>query len=101
MGKGNGMTEPKSPVAERLRVVTMGVSGSGKSLLGHMLAEMLNADFLDGDDLHPAANIEKMVAGQALTDVDRGPWLREIGSRLASAPGPVVIACSALKRSYR
>ncbi|MDR6507672.1 gluconokinase [Arthrobacter oryzae] len=95
------MTEWTSPMAANLRVVTMGVSGSGKSLIGHMLAEMLGADFLDGDDLHPAANIEKMAVGQALTDADRGPWLREIGSRMASAPGPVVIACSALKRSYR
>lgn len=95
------MTERTSPVAEKLRVVTMGVSGSGKSVVGHMLAEMLGADFLDGDDLHPAASIEKMAAGQALTDADRGPWLRQIGSRLNSAPGPVVIACSALKRSYR
>lgn len=98
MGKGHRMTERISPVADKVRVVTMGVSGSGKSVVGHLLAEMLGAHFLDGDDLHPALNIEKMAKGQALTDADRGPWLRKVGLRLASAEGPVVIACSALKR---
>ncbi|WP_306926009.1 gluconokinase [Arthrobacter globiformis] len=95
------MTEQHPPSTDRLRIITMGVSGSGKSLIGHTLAEMLDAHFLDGDDLHPTSNIEKMAKGQALTDADRGPWLRKVGLRLASAEGPIVIACSALKRSYR
>ncbi|GAA1262013.1 gluconokinase [Arthrobacter pascens] len=101
MGKGNRMTERNPPAIDKLHVVTMGVSGSGKSLIGHTLAEILGAHFLDGDDLHPASNIEKMATGQALTDADRGPWLWQVGLRLASAEGPLVIACSALKRSYR
>lgn len=101
MGKGNRMTERNPPAIDKLHVVPMGVSGSGKSLIGHTLAEILGAHFLDGDDLHPASNIEKMATGQAITDADRGPRLRQVGLRLASAEGPLVIACSALKRSYR
>ena len=79
----------------------MGVSGSGKSLVGQILAERIGAEFLDGDDLHSADNIETMAAGQSLNDAERSPWLRKIGSRLASKRGHIVIACSALKRSYR
>ena len=85
------------------RVVVMGVSGCGKSTVGALAAQDLGGTFLDGDALHPQANIDKMAAGQPLDDGDREPWLREIGERLASAaPGEtLVIACSALKRSYR
>lgn len=82
-------------------VIAMGVSGSGKSSVGRLLAKELGGDFLDGDDLHPAANVAKMAAGIPLDDADREPWLREIGARMAAAPGTMVIGCSALKRAYR
>jgi len=88
--------------AVRHRVVVMGVSGCGKSTVGELLGTQLGASFLDGDSLHPQANIEKMAAGNPLDDADREPWLREVGERLGSAEsGSMVIACSALKRKYR
>ncbi|MBO9625261.1 MAG: gluconokinase [Microbacterium sp.] len=78
----------------------MGPSGSGKSTVGAALATLLGAVFIDGDDLHPAANVAKMAAGIPLDDDDRMPWLRAVGEAL-SAHEDVVVACSALKRSYR
>lgn len=83
------------------RYVVMGVSGCGKTSVGAAVAGRLNALFIDGDDLHPRANIDKMSRGEALTDDDREPWLIEVGQRLAKARVPMVIGCSALKRSYR
>lgn len=83
-------------------VVVMGVSGSGKSVVGAALAQRLRIPFVDADDLHPPANIAKMTAGHALDDHDRHPWLETIGHWLAehdSTGG--VIGCSALKRRYR
>lgn len=80
-------------------VVVAGVSGSGKSTVGALLATRLGIPFVDGDDLHPAANVAKMTAGIPLDDEDRGPWLDAVGARLAQSP--VVIACSALRRRYR
>jgi len=77
----------------------MGVSGSGKTTVGEGIAAALGVPFVDGDDLHPAANVAKMAAGVPLTDEDRAPWLDAVGARLAE--GPVVIACSALRRAYR
>ena len=85
-------------------VVVMGVSGCGKSSVGARLAERLGATFLDADDFHPPANVERMRAGIALTDADRVGWLAALASRLADAAAAnesVVLACSALKRSYR
>lgn len=80
----------------------MGVSGSGKSTVGSRLAEELAVPFLDADDLHPPANVDKMAAGVPLTDDDRWPWLAKVGQALAAASGTgLVVACSALKRSYR
>ena len=84
-----------------LKVVIMGVSGCGKSTVGQLLARELGAHFIDGDHLHPAVNIAKMKAGQALTDQDRAPWLNVIGQELSAAPYTTIIACSALRRAYR
>ena len=83
-------------------VVVMGVTGCGKSAVGEALAARLKAPFLEGDQFHPAANIEKMSSGQALTDADRWPWLAAIGQAMGETPGPWVVgACSALRRAYR
>ncbi|MEN2738525.1 gluconokinase [Microbacterium sp. X-17] len=84
-------------------VVVMGVSASGKSTVGAALARDLGVPFVDGDDLHPAANVAKMSRGVPLDDADRMPWLDAIGARLAEAAGHggLVVACSALKRAYR
>lgn len=82
-------------------VVVMGVAGCGKSTVGAAVAERLGAEFLDGDSLHPQSNIDKMASGTPLNDQDRAPWLAEIGTRFAASNSALVIACSALKRSYR
>ncbi|MGC5077040.1 gluconokinase [Agrococcus sp. DT81.2] len=85
-------------------MIIMGVQGSGKSTIGAALAQRLNIDFIDGDDLHPPANKEKMRSGTPLTDEDRVPWLKTIGDTIAqgTANGRVtIVACSALKRWYR
>ncbi|GCD91424.1 gluconokinase [Nocardioides sp. LS1] len=82
-------------------LVVMGVSGSGKSTVGAALAQRFGVPFEDADDLHPAANIAKMSAGQPLDDLDREPWLERIGEWLATRADGGVVSCSALKRSYR
>ncbi|MFE2215711.1 gluconokinase [Streptomyces canus] len=85
-------------------VVVLGVSGSGKTTVGKVVAEQLGVPFLEGDDFHPAANIAKMSAGHPLDDADREPWLRALAERIrksAEAHEGLVIACSALKRAYR
>lgn len=87
---------------EKPLVVVMGISGSGKSVVGAALAQRLRVPFVDADDLHPQANIAKMSAGHALDDHDRHPWLETIGAWLADhESGGGVVACSALKRKYR
>lgn len=78
----------------------MGVAGSGKSTVGRLLAERLGWPFVDGDDLHPAENVEKMRRGIPLTDADRLPWLERL-RELVSRSERAVVACSALKESYR
>ena len=84
------------------RIVVMGVSGAGKSTVGEALAHRLDVPFVDADDLHPAANVEKMRTGTPLTDDDRWPWLDLVGAALAAAEPPgIVVACSALRRAYR
>jgi gluconokinase len=85
-------------------VVVMGVSGSGKSTTGGALARTLGWPFVEGDDLHPPANVAKMAAGIPLTDDDRWPWLDRIVDELRalSKTSPdIVVACSALKQCYR
>ena len=85
-------------------VVVAGVSGSGKSTVGALLAGRLGWAFADGDSFHPAANVAKMAAGMPLTDEDRWPWLGAIGAWMderAAAGESGVVACSALKRAYR
>ena len=80
----------------------MGVSGCGKTTIGDLVARELGVPFLDGDSLHPVENVAKMAAGTPLTDEDRWPWLATVGTELANAgDGGLVLACSALRRSYR
>ena len=82
----------------------MGVSGSGKSTVGAGLAAELGLEFIEGDEYHPAANVEKMAAGIPLTDEDREPWLRTLAGLVAerhSRGEGTVLACSALRRGYR
>lgn len=80
--------------------VVMGVASCGKTSVGELLAEKLNAHFIEGDRLHPATNVAKMAAGNALTDDDRWPWLNAVGESLAGREASVA-SCSALKRVYR
>ena len=87
-----------------IKCVVMGVCGSGKTSVGKALAQHFAATFIDGDDLHPRANILKMASGHPLNDEDRAPWLERIGDvffslQRRSLSG--VIVCSALKKSYR
>jgi len=105
--------EPVSPdpaprchgaAVEPLRLVLMGVSACGKSSLGVALSAALGSPYVDGDDLHPSANVEKMRAGVPLTDADRWPWLDRIADelrRVLAHGGHAVLACSALKQAYR
>ena len=90
----------KAPLA----IIIMGVSGSGKSSVGEKMAARLDLHFVEGDALHPAANVEKMSKGIPLTDEDRWPWLDLIGQQIAAslAKGEAIaVSCSALKRTYR
>ncbi|NNG73718.1 gluconokinase [Rhizobium laguerreae] len=85
-------------------IVVMGVSGCGKSSVGEKLAEALHLQFMEGDALHPAANVEKMSKGIPLTDDDRMPWLDRIGEEMKASlekSEGIIVSCSALKRLYR
>jgi gluconokinase len=95
---------PPPRLDQRLALVAMGVSGSGKTYVGTAIAEALNIPFFDGDDLHSPEARAKMTAGIPLNDEDRAPWLDRIGALLADSaahPQGVVVACSALRRVYR
>ena len=81
-------------------VVVMGVSGCGKSTIGQLLADRLGCPFLDADELHPPGNVAKMAAGTPLTDADRQPWLELLNAKLRGQEN-AVLACSALKETYR
>lgn len=92
------------PEVARTVVVVMGVSGSGKTTIGRLLAERLGVPYAEADSFHPPANVAKMAAGQALEDADRYPWLAAIADwiRRHGHPGPGgVVSCSALKHHYR
>jgi gluconokinase len=85
-------------------IVVMGVSGSGKTSAARELTRQLGWEYIEGDDLHPEANVAKMAAGHPLDDEDRWPWLRRIAEVIGeheAAGTSLVITCSALKRSYR
>jgi carbohydrate kinase (thermoresistant glucokinase family) len=87
-----------------LIIVVMGVSGTGKTTLGHALAERLNWVFIEADDFHPPQNVEKMRSGQPLSEGDRAPWLAAVHAALldiAARQVSAVLACSALKRAHR
>lgn len=91
--------EPLPPL-----VVVMGVSGSGKTTIGTLVAHELGVEFIDGDSLHPLENVQKMAAGTPLDDDDRWPWLEIVGRTLhehGERREGLVVACSALKRVYR
>lgn len=90
-------------VTASVAIIVMGVQGIGKSTIGRLLAERLDVPFIDGDTLHSADNISLMASGTPLTDADREPWLHAVGETLIehAASGGVVVACSALRRSYR
>jgi gluconokinase len=96
--------DEQDPVPGTTSIVVMGVSGSGKSTVADGLVERLGWPFAEGDEFHPAENVEKMRAGRPLTDDDRWPWLRSlagwIGEHEATGQS-VVLTCSALKRVYR
>lgn len=85
-------------------IIIFGVSGAGKTTIGKLLARDIGADFLEADDFHPAANIEKMRSGRPLTNEDRWPWLECLRRQIEQSfflGKNAVLACSALKRAYR
>jgi gluconokinase len=109
-GEGESSSGPQAPRSSAvgqvhpLVIVVMGVAGAGKTTMGRALAASLGWTFHDADDLHPATNVEKMRAGTPLGDADRGPWLaalHELVARLVASGTPGVLACSALRQSYR
>jgi len=100
----NGSGRSYFPIVKNGIYVVMGVSGSGKSLIGAKLAHALDFEFIEGDDLHSSENIERMSSGIPLTDADRMDWLRTMSQLIRDADDEgagVVISCSALKRAYR
>ena len=84
-----------------VHAVVMGVSGCGKSVAGARIAQLLDVPLIEGDAFHPQANRDKMARGEALTDADRAGWLQRLAGQLHEHPQGAVLACSALRRSYR
>ncbi|MBN2804189.1 MAG: gluconokinase [Deltaproteobacteria bacterium] len=84
-----------------MKIIIMGVSGSGKSAVAGELCKLLKYDFIEGDELHSEKNIKKMSAGVPLSDEDRIPWLEKINSVLIASSGNLILTCSALKKRYR
>ena len=85
-------------------VIVMGTTGSGKTTIGSLLAKRMGWEFVDADDFHPPSNVEKMKHGIPLTDADREPWLKALHDKIVewtAEKRSVVLACSALKQSYR
>ena len=84
-------------------LILMGVSGCGKTAIGNLLSKKIHLPFFDGDDFHPAKNIQKMESGEPLNDIDRLPWLEQLAQKIEQLDkqGGGIIACSALKNSYR
>ncbi|MDX6347032.1 MAG: gluconokinase [Streptomyces sp.] len=96
------MTAAEKAEEQRPVVVVMGVSGSGKSTVGGLIAQRLGVPYAEADDFHPAANIAKMSAGHPLDDADRAPWLDAIAEWITARGGKGgVVSCSALRRRYR
>ena len=96
------VTDPAAPPTTS--IVVMGVSGAGKTSAARELTRQLGWEYIEGDDLHPAANVAKMAAGTPLDDEDRWPWLRRIAEVIGeheAAGTSVIVTCSALKREYR
>lgn len=85
------------------RIIIMGVSGAGKTTVGRLLADRIGGLFIDGDDLHPQTNVEKMKQGVALSDADRWPWLDKVAKVIQEHGDtkPLIVACSTLRRRYR
>ena len=97
------MTSPAS-IPATTTIVVMGVSGAGKTSAAQEITSQLGWEYIEGDDLHPVANVEKMAAGHPLDDEDRWPWLREIAAVIGAheaAGTSIIVTCSALKRVYR
>lgn len=94
-------TETSIDFKNRPIIIVMGVSGCGKSTIAKGISSKLNIPFIEGDDLHPASNVEKMSQSIPLNDDDRWPWLDLLGYALKDKQDGVVASCSALKRSYR
>jgi gluconokinase len=96
--------DPATSIPASTSIVVMGVSGSGKTSVAVELARRLGWDYIEGDDLHPEANVAKMAAGTPLDDDDRWPWLREVAAAIGEherTGTSFLVTCSALKRSYR
>lgn len=96
----SGRTPPRDRTSAA-HVIVMGVAGSGKTTLAAALARATGRTFVEGDDLHPVVNVERMRRGIALTDADRLPWLHALAERLATGDPATVTACSALRRDHR
>jgi gluconokinase len=95
------MTTAPPALNGSLHVVVMGVSGSGKSVVGEQLAERLALPLIDCDDFHPPGHVERVRAGQRLTEADRAEWLQRLATELRTQPRGAVLTCPALRRSDR